>query len=48
MTFVLLLCMLLFMGFCAVILAMGILDVFRNRKSEKPFGGATTQSDNEP
>jgi hypothetical protein len=34
MTFIILICMLLFLGFCAVILLMGILDVFGNRKSK--------------
>jgi hypothetical protein len=47
MTFVLLLCMLLFMGFCAVILVMGISDIFGNRKSENPIGVTNTQTDND-
>jgi hypothetical protein len=47
MTFVILLFMLLFLGLCAVILAIGISDVLGNRRSEEPIGATTTQTNND-
>jgi hypothetical protein len=47
MTFVVLLFMLLFIGFCAVILAMGISDVFGKRGGGKSVGVATAQTSND-
>jgi hypothetical protein len=47
MTFALLFGMLLFLGFCAAILAMGISDIYGNRESEKSSGAQTTRTGND-
>jgi hypothetical protein len=47
MTFVVLLFMLLFLGFCAFILAIGISDAFCNRGGERLIGVTTTQTSND-
>jgi hypothetical protein len=44
MTFGLLFGMILFLGFCAAILAMGISDIYGNRESEKSSGAQTAQT----
>ena len=46
MTFLLLLGMLLFLGFCAVILVMGISDIFGARETQKPDDVTNTQTGN--
>lgn len=47
MTFVLLFCMLLFLGFCAVILVMGISDIYGNKKSENPIAVTTPRANSD-
>jgi hypothetical protein len=39
--------MLLFLGFCAVILVMGISDIISEREKEKTVGVTTTQTDDD-